>query len=144
MYNQFESKGGKYLIYNLFAWYNYNSILPLNLPSGYTKIVNIYGKTNRAETTKFPYVMFDPDTSSISYFRSATDVSTMTLTIPDTLLDSDHVTSVELSDLTFTLSHKDVNLVLYFQEFSVKNPTYTGSDTNTYYSVSGMWLVQEK
>jgi hypothetical protein len=88
--------------------------------------------------------MFDPDTSSISYFRSATDVSTMTLTIPDTLLDSDHVTSVELSDLTFTLSHKDVNLVLYFQEFSVKNPTYTGSDTNTYYSVSGMGLVQEK
>jgi hypothetical protein len=82
--------------------------------------------------------MFDPDTSSISYYRSATNVTTIPLTIPSKLFDSNHVTSVELSDLTFNISNKDVSLKLYFQDFSIKNPNYSGSDTNTYYSVSGM------
>jgi len=132
-YNNFQDSTAKYIMYN-----SRTSILPLQLEPGYTKIVDIRSKITWTIDTKYPYITFDPETNSVIYQRDAKNATTLTLTLPEKISED---------NLVFTVSDKNLTLKLYFQNFSTKNPNYTGTDSDSIdksYYVSGMGLVQEK
>ncbi len=130
-YSNIQDSTVKYLMYN-----SRTPLLPLEVEPGYTRIVDIRNKNNWADS-RYPSITFDPETNTVAYHRDAKNATNLPLTLPEKISED---------NLVFTVSDKNLTLKLYFQNFSTKNPNYTGTenDIDKSYYVSGMALVREK
>lgn len=122
----------KYLRYQ-----NRTSILPLELETGYNKIVTIYSNTDTPPSTeRYPHITINPDSNVALYHRSTQDIVSIPFVPP---------ANISEDALVFTIGNKQIRMKLFFQFLSVKNPQYTGDkNTDQSYYISGMALVQDK
>lgn len=94
----------------------------------------------------YPYVIYDANTESLSYYTASGVAQAYPLTISDKLRDSATISPVLPSDLTFVLSDKEREIRLILQSLMVKNPNYTGTKASDVYreAASGFALIKEK
>jgi hypothetical protein len=134
----------KYIQYNVD--YKYGTPYPLNIEPWYTKIVTIVGETNEKDMNikVYPYITLNPDTSKLLYHRWSGDILNLPFVPPKDLTNTTTPTGLNQEDLTFTVTSDTLDAKLYFQNYSIRNPHYTGTGTESYYGVSGIGLVKEK
>lgn len=139
----------KYIQYNVDYKYDF-SYYPLEIDSGYTKIVNVsWINSEEHRTSKiYPYITINPDTSTLQYHESSGSTEELILKFPIELTQTSNARSIEQEKLIFTLSSEKRDIKILLQNFAVKNPEFTGSgnqDSNQdYYSINGIGLVKEK
>ncbi|MBP9778988.1 DUF4153 domain-containing protein [Candidatus Gracilibacteria bacterium] len=143
-YNYDNETSTKYIQYN--TSYQYNTPYPLDITPGYTKIVSIVGALDEKNTNKkvYPYISLDPDTSKITYHRGSGNTLDIPFTPPKNLINTTTPTELNQEDLTFVINTDDIDTKLYFQSYAIRNPEYSGTGVDYYYSISGIGLVKEK
>jgi Domain of unknown function (DUF4153) len=133
----------KYIQFN--TDYNIDAPYPLDLDTGYTKLVKVYGERYGA-TWGYPYIIINPDTSEAVYHRGTGDVIRLAFPTPGGLTNT-IPTTLDQKDLTFTLTADQVDMKIYLQSYAIRNPEYTSTgwtDKYDYFTINGIGLVREK
>ena len=119
---------------------------PISIDPGYSKIVKIYNERDiksGSSNPPYPYLTLDPSTSTLRYYYAINSTRALPL-VPPVLLVSDNIPTVlDQKDLTFVVSGSGIEAKLLFQNYTIKNPKYTGTETTEYYMVNGVALIRE-
>ena len=136
----------KYIQYN--TSYQNDALYPINIPSGYTKLVRIYGEkeifpSKISSNSNYPYITIDADTALVKYHRGSGDILPLAFSPPKELINTTTPLGLEQSDLTFIAKWKNLEVKMLLQNYAIRNPDYTGNEKDSYYSISGIGLVKE-
>ena len=140
----------EYLYYNTMSqWGQFP--LEIGWYDSLVQVLNDYdAKYMNGDTTKYPYVTIDAKTNEVYYHTASGVFLKFSLKIPEKLLDSSTLSSVEPNDLIFTTWNDALEIRLMLQSLTLKNPKFNPQAFKADYMSSyigwstGLALIKKK